>query len=408
MLSNNGYVRGQYGVFGDKVYSGIKLNEYNLYNDEYTKHFLTTKEYVDSKFSKNTAFSVKSGYVHSMNGENNITQYAVGTPNPTFDNDGKIITINENFVVNDGYIIKSGDIYSIGFLNSVETGTETVTGHINDIIQLELGQQLYSELDNQIYTLISAPIGNNSTIIPILVPETITTTITNSNNNDVITFDKLLNDTIYHKLTVSFNLSNSSPTDSLTFTIPSLSSTNYEKYIGYMLKNNNEESVSKIISLSSYSGIVNNGINLLLVETSSTASTSDLECMIDENNIIKLKYTKGTQEDPGDKYTNNGSSLTITTGDYYLIDYYNKHVVKASLPLPTVQTQQIPIDDANIGTDNTYAKDLSLIAELSISKTLTSGSGSYTINIRALSSPDSQHITPWVIETPLILNTYKP
>ena len=416
MLSNNGYVRGQYGVFGDKVYSGIKLNEYNLFNDEYTKHFLTTKEYVDSKFSKNTAFSVKSGYVHSMSGENNITQYSVGTTaEPKFDEDGKKITNNENFEVNDGYIIKSGDIYSIGYINSVETGTGT--GHINDIIQLELGQQLYSELDNQIYTLIEAPIGgNNSTIIPILVPETITTTITNSNNNDVITFDKLYNDTVYHKLTIN-PLSFSLLEQTIEFTIPSNATTLYDKYIEFCLNNYAENDTSKIISLSAFSGIHNDGQNeftTLLFETSTNKYTAMFEHTEGTStiiNTINLTYTAGTQGTPG-TYAN-ASSVINGYGNYtyYLIDYYNNNVVKVVLKngtSPTIHpTMETPITET-INITNGYFKDLSLLAEIKITKDLTaSPNKTYTVLIRALSSPENQRVSDWTVESSIILNTYK-
>ena len=439
MLSNNGYVRGQYGVFGDKVYSGIKLTEYNLYDNEYTKHYLTTKEYVDSKFSKNTVFSVKSGYVHSMNGENNITQYTVGTsgtpPKPNADIDGKIITINENFVENDGYIIKSGDIYSIGFLNSVGTGTPK-TGHINDIIKLELGQQLYSELDNQIYTLISAPIGEdesqNIISIPILVPETITLDNIHYTDEDtyqdnpitttdIITFDKLFNDSVYHKITISPLDLSTNKIYSTTLTIPTTSTpSNYTAYIEYMLKNNNEESVGKIISLSSYSGIVKNGINALLFEisviingtptTAYTAQISTIENNVEVIDIITIYYSSSEPSIINAKTTINSTS----NNTYYLIDYYNKHVVKCVINNGTSGSASVSIDDNNIGTGSqydVYTKDLSLLAELNITKVAAispnTGYASYKIVIRALSSPDSQHITPWVIETPLILNTYK-
>lgn len=405
MLSNNGYVRGQYGVFGDKVYSGIKLTDYSLNNDEYTKHFLTTKEYVDSKFSKNTVFSVKSGYVHSMVNQN-ITRYEVGT-DPTFDNDGKKITINEkSFVENDGYIIKSSGNYSIGFIDSDETG------HINDIIQLELGQQLYSELDNQIYTLISAPIGNNNAIIPILVPETITTTITNSNNNDVITFDKLYNDTVYHKLTIN-PLSFSLLEQTIEFTIPSNATTLYDKYIEFCLNNYTENDTSKIISLSAFSGIHNDGQNeftTLLFETSTNKYTAMFEHTEGSStiiNTINLTYTAGT---PG-TYANDSSVINgYGNYTYYLIDYYNNNVVKVVLSGGTSATTHPTMNTPTIETiniTNGYFKDLSLLAEIKITKDLTASPKTYTVSIRALSSPENQRVSDWTVESSIILNTYK-
>lgn len=396
MLSNNGYVRGEYAVIGKTVYAGTKLSDYRLNNDEFTKHYLTTKEYVDSKVKGNSIFSVKSGYTHQLNGEGKISAYSTDT-NPDYD--GKpIITLESSIINGGGYIIEdNNNNYSIGIVEDAE-------GTVGYQVNLELGQQMYSELDNQIYTLIEY----GSPAKKILVPETIKTTITNSNNNDVITFDKLFNDTVYHKLTISPLDLSTTTTHTVTLTIPTTGAgaSNYTSYIEYMLKNNLEEQVGKIISLSSYSGIVNSGINYLLFETSSDSASSNLESMIDENNIIKLTYNKTT---PG--YTNNGSVLSdSTSGTYYLIDYYNSNVFKCVIVDGSIDTSASSIDLSPSTTEvsNVYAKDLSLLADLNISKSLTSGSESYTITIRALSSPESQHITNWVIETPLILNTYKP
>lgn len=408
MLSNNGYVRGEYAVIGKTVYAGTKLSDYRLNNDEFTKHYLTTKEYVDSKIRVNSIFSVKSGYTHQIS-EGKINAYSPSVTEPAnLDIDGKLITISESFSADDGYIIKEDGKYSIGI---IEDGNGTV-GYQEE---LDLGQQLYSELDNQIYTLIEAPIGTSSAVIPILVPETLSITISNNNNNDVITFDKLYNDTVYHKLTIN-PLSFASLEQTIDFTIPSSSTSIYGKYIEYCLQNYAENSASKIISLSAFSGIHNNKQNeftALLFETSTnnytaifehTEGTSGNEHTI--INTINLTYNNGS-------YTDSSTSPSSIIGEgnytYYLIDYYNNNVVKviltggssgtpATMGSPTIET---------INTANDYFKDLSLLAEFKITKNLTESSKKYTVSIRALSSPENQKVSDWTVESSIILNTYR-
>ena len=407
MLNNNGYIRGEYAVIGKTAFAGTKLSDYKLDNDEFTKHYLTTKEYVDSKIKVNSLFSVKSGYTHQIiNGK--ITALSTNS-----DFDGKPITKTESLISSGGYIIKNDEgEYSVGII-------EDNTGKVGYEEELELGQQLYSELDNQIYTLIEY--GSPAT--KILVPETITTTISNSNNNDIITFDKLFNDTVYHKLTISPLDLSTTTTHTVSLTIPTTTTnpSNYTSYIEYMLKNNMEESVGKVISLSSYSGIVKSDINALLFEIVETIEETEhiyytAQISTKENNVevidtITLTYSSGTT--PPYNIVNNKTTINSTqTKTYYLIDYYNKNVVKCSLTSsggtsPAEAAVSIDLSPSTTTIPNEYVKDLNLLAELNISKSLTSGSESYTITIRALSSPEAQHITNWVIETPLILNTYK-
>jgi len=407
MLSNNGYVRGEYAVIGKTVFAGTKLSDYRLNNDEFTKHYLTTKEYVDSKVKGNSIFSVKSGYTHSIN-NNAISPLSTGN-----DADGKPVTKTEESTDTEGtfssignYIIKNDGVYSIGVI-------EDTAGTVGYQVELELGQQLYSELDNQIYTLIEAPIGTSSTVISILVPETLSITISNSNNNDVITFDKLYNDTVYHKLTIN-PLSFASLEQEIVFIIPSSSTSIYGKYIEYCLQNYAENSASKIISLSAFSGIHNNGENeftALLFETSTNNYTAMFEHTEGTStiiNTIKLTYTAGT---PG-TYANNSSSI-IGEGNYtyYLIDYYNNNVVKVILTEGSSQSHTPATFDSStietINTANNYFKDLSLLAEFKITKNLTASPKIYTVSIRALSSPENQKVSDWTVESSIILNTYK-
>ena len=400
MISNNGYIRGEYAVIGKTAYAGTKLSDYRLNNDEFTKHFLTTKEYVDSKVVGNSIFSIKSGYTHS------ISNNTISPLNSGNDADGKSVTKREGteettstFLSTGNYIINNNGVYSIGVI-------ENTTGTVGHQVELELGQQLYSELDNQIYTLIQY----GSPVTKILVPETITTTISNENNNDIITFDKLFNDTIYHKLTIN-PLNFTSLEQSISFSIPITGTTTYDKYIEYCLNNYTENDTSKIISLSAFSGIHNNGQNeftALLFETSTnnyTAMFEHTERTSTIINTINLTYTAGT---PG-TYADNSSSI-IGEGNYtyYLIDYYNNNVVKvvltggstgisATMGNPTVET---------INTTNGYFKDLSLLAEIKITKDLTASPKTYTVSIRALSSPENQRVSDWTVESSIILNTY--
>lgn len=174
-----------------------------------------------------------------------------------------------------------------------------------------------------------------------------------------------------------------------------------------------EENAGKIISLSSYSGIIKIWINALLFEIDEpnhryTAQISTLENNIEVIDIITLTYDNTT---PNYTVYNNGTTINSTEDKtYYLIDYYNRHVIKFDIDnsgaSPELTTS---IDNLNIDIDNTdYVKDLILLVELNISKIGSNNNyTSYFITIRALSSPENQHITPWIIETPLILNTYK-
>jgi len=410
MITNNGYIRGEYAVIGKTAYAGTKLSDYRLHDDEFTKHYLTTKEYVDSKVVGNSIYSIYSPYTHNYSGSGSISAFTSGN-----DDDGKPINIGEDLSAGAGkrYVLLISGNYNLGIVDS--------SGSVGVITELDLGQQIYSELDNQIYTLIQY--GSPAT--KILVPETITlnsltnTDASNITTTDIITFDKLFNDSVYHKITISpLDLSTNKIYTS-TLTIPTTTSpSNYTAYIEYLLKNNNEENVGKIISLSSYSGIVNTGINALLFEIDEeqhryTAQISTIESNVEVIDTITITYSSSG---PSYSIYNDGTTINSTSNNtYYLIDYYNKHVVKCDIDNSGASpTASVSIDDSNIGAGtaaDVYEKDLSLLADLTISKIPASspstGYTSYTITIRALSSPETQHITDWVIETPLILNTYK-
>lgn len=408
MLSNNGYVRGEYAVIGNTAIAGTKLSQYSK-EDEYTKHYLTTKEYVDSKVKGNSVFSVKSAYTHTES-SGSITAYTTGN-----DIDGKNIVIAESLTSGGGYIIKSSNDYILGILDNA-------SGQIGLRITLELGQQLYNELDNQLYTIVK---DNNNLI---LVPEMLSKTLTLSESStdifdDDITFDKLYNNTIFHKLTlktgqtIDFSSTTSKIYDISTIPSTSTSLDNYKKN----LINKNDEIVSKqLFTMYSYSGIPlpsrnNNEITIngwaLLFETDAT--THKYTAMFEYvpqggsttiTDVINVSYDTSTST-----YTNLSSDIHSTTDrKYILIDYYNHHTILATYTNSTT-TLSVNIDDSNITSAN-YYQDLSLLVELTITKTTSSNAdATYNYVFKAISSPDKQNIIGWATIDPLVLiSTYKP
>lgn len=397
MISNNGYIRGEYAVIGNTAMAGTKLNQYSK-EDEYTKHYLTTKEYVDSKVKGNSVFSIKTPYTHTISNEA-ITAYQANES----DTDGKHVAANEVLVQNGNYIVGEGT----GIRSYKMVILDNNTGTVGMSIPLELGQQFYCELDKQLYTIV-----NNEPNGFLLVSEMLSSELTISEGDpstdiftDTITYDKLYNNIILHKIqleqdqTIDF----SSTTTHTYSTVTALSdSTNINLYKKNTVNNNAEEVSKQVFSMYSYSGIPNDPtVNwALLFETEPNKYTAMFE---DSGNtdIINLAYNSSTPA-----YTVESSTIESTDKTFILIDYYNHHIVKVVLTSGTLGSPTI--DDSNINESN-YYKDLSLLVELTITKTISSGTTTYNYIFTAISSPDKQNIIGWSTTDPLIvMSTYKP
>ena len=370
MLSNNGYVRGEYAVIGNTAIAGTKLSQYSK-EDEYTKHYLTTKEYVDNKVKGNSVFSVKSAYTHTES-SGSITAYTSGN-----DIDGKNILIAETLENGGGYIIKSSNNYILGILDNA-------SGQIGLRITLELGQQLYSEIDNQLYTIVK---DDNNNLI--LVPEMLSKSITISESSteifdDIITFDKLYNNTIFHKLSLKTGQTiDFSSTTSKIYTISTIPTpspdTNLDSYKRNLINNNDEITSKQLYTMYSYSGIPlssrsqgGSTINIdgwaLVFETDATNHKYTAMFEYTDNNttitdVINVIYDTSTST-----YTNSSSVIQSTNKNYILIDYYNHHTILVNISSSSINS--VNIDDENINSTN-YYQDLSLLVELTLSKTIS-------------------------------------
>jgi len=147
MITNNSYIRSDYGIINKNIIAQTKLNEYDK---ETNKNFLTTKEYVDSKINNeinNLCYSVEVPYIHTYN---SLNPYYGGED--YHDVDGKYIMNDYKFITNKWYLLKDNDEY---YLFSGISENDGFDIDIKKTIKMNIGQRIWCKSDNKIYYLIS-------------------------------------------------------------------------------------------------------------------------------------------------------------------------------------------------------------------------------------------------------------
>ena len=328
MITNNSYIRSDYGIINKNIIAQTKLDEYNK---ESNKNFLTTKEYVDSKIVNNVniCYTIDNPYVYEIKEENN--QKYIENISGDYDIDGKIKYgyINDYGYYIGRYVENNIIIYETDY-KLIKVGQEKQNKYFiieeNDI---HIGQEFYSKFDQEIYKFVMYYIeynnSYNKTIIftPINIylnidkqnepkEEIYDLLIFNINNNILYhnvminTFDNLNNnnfninlnndETIYKKenemikttgSTTTFYFDNEKPINNF-----------YNYYLFLSIKKLNSDYIDKelignekIINYYSYSGIpkitidtTNNKYDIQIPNTSGNFNTFSLS-----NNYINLK-----------------------------------------------------------------------------------------------------------------------
>lgn len=209
MITNNSYIRSDYGVINKNIIAQTKLNEYDKENN---KNFLTTKEYVDTKinnFKVKINYTIGVPYIHIIN-NNSIVPYSKSSEN-NYDFDGKKILYNYSFSLNESgslitdeyFIIKELDengIYRYKLIKG-EPDENDDKLIITEKIDLMEGIILFCKYDLQYYTLISYNyIENNGSVSNKQIITSINNLIIFDTN--ILTTPKKLNDKI------TFNIMN--------------------------------------------------------------------------------------------------------------------------------------------------------------------------------------------------------
>ena len=175
MITNNSYIRSDYGIINKNIIAQTKLKEYDK---ESNKNYLTTKEYVDSKINNvkvNLCYSIENPYVYEI--LTNGTQEYITNQNEEEqgeyieeDIDGKDILNSSSstghiYFNNNGYYIgryvKRSEAdptqiisYNDYKLIKIEVNNDRTIGYIIEKNDINIGQELYSKLDQEIYKFI--------------------------------------------------------------------------------------------------------------------------------------------------------------------------------------------------------------------------------------------------------------
>ena len=173
MITNNSYIRSDYGIINKNIIAQTKLNEYDK---ESNKNFLTTKEYVDNKINNinvNLCYSIENPYVYEILSDG--TQEYITNQNEEEqeyieeDIDGKDILnsstehidFNNNGYYIGRYVIRNEVIptqiisYNEYKLIKIEIhNNDRTKGYIIEKNDINIGQELYSKLDQEIYKFI--------------------------------------------------------------------------------------------------------------------------------------------------------------------------------------------------------------------------------------------------------------
>lgn len=320
MITNNSYIRSDYGIINKNIIAQTKLEEYNK---ECNKNFLTTKEYVDSRNSNvNINYHILDPYVYEIKndglGNEYIEKYNTSS---TEDIDGKEIILNNsyNFYNNEyyigRYITRNNENITYGNYRIVKISINGNNGTIIEKNNIQIGQQLYCLTNKLLYQFVKyKDLSNNEKIIftPININLNINSNINNNltegdiqdeikdelifnidnnilyhnindsnlniiNNSDIINlyYIKINNIIKTYNNNTSFYFDNNKPIYNF-FNSYLFSKIKQIIYSDYQIKNISDE---KIISYYSYSGIpkiiINNSTITIPNENSTSSFTLD-------------------------------------------------------------------------------------------------------------------------------------
>ena len=300
MITNNSYIRSDYGIINKNIIAQTKLNEYDK---ESNKNFLTTKEYVDSKTNNvevKLIYTVGVPYVHKVS-DNKIT--AIQESN---DEDGKKVlydyTFNNASLIKDEYFIIKETENTISKYKLVKGNINNNSLIITEKLDLVEGTILFSKYDLQYYIL---------------------TSFNNYNSTNLVENKQIL--TPINNLYIFITNTNSSPKtldDKIIFNIMNSQIINHNINLNNIIINNNFFNNNNNIFINDLLSIFNNNnITLInefyrnyfkdILKLYNNSSSSYFNKLIkDANQIIYFKSYSGIPK------------ITITPNNIQQIDYY--------------------------------------------------------------------------------------
>lgn len=332
MITNNSYIRSDYGIINKNIIAQTKLDEYNK---ESNKNFLATKEYVDSKTNNvkvNLCYTIDNPYVYEIKEENN-QKYIVNFSGVDYDIDGKKLqSINISIKDNEYYIGRyiekhynnnNNEIINIDYFEYKLIKIQLINdqGIIIEENDINIGQEFYSKYDQNIYKFIMYYDENNIKKI-IFTPINIYLNIKSNINNSNITIQEEINDLLI------FNINNNMIYHNIIFDefdILNDDITNYKKE-NEMIKTITENDTSTTFFYFDNLKPINNFYNCYLFL------------------FKKILYNNDNDED-------NTNLSKILIGNEKIINYYSY----SGIPKITINNNNISIPNYNSDTFNDFS-----------------------------------------------------